>query len=135
MDPNLEGGEAGPALRGRAFATKWSGKPVAELYEQTRRTMPVTQPGGLTRSQYSELVALVLTSNAMPVGELAQAVAGRFEDARHGMAASSRRCRQHQLFAAGPDRRGQCLAAEGRLALALGQFRRVDLAESRGDAR
>ena len=73
--PNLEGGEAGPALRGRAFTTKWSGKPVAELYEQTRRTMPVTQPGGLTRSQYSELVALVLTSNAMPVGELAQAVA------------------------------------------------------------
>ena len=72
---NLEGGEAGPALRGRAFTTKWAGKPVAELYDFTRRTMPVTQPGGLTRSQYSDLVALVLTRNDLPTGDLAQAVA------------------------------------------------------------
>lgn len=71
---NLEGGEAGPALRGRTFTTKWTGKPVAELYEITRRTMPVTQPGGLTRSQYSDLVALVLARNGMPAGDLAQAV-------------------------------------------------------------
>lgn len=71
---NLEGGEAGPALRGRTFTTKWTGKPVAELYELTRRTMPVTQPGGLTRSQYSDLVALVLARNGMPAGDLAQAV-------------------------------------------------------------
>ncbi len=72
---NLEGGEAGPALRGRAFVGKWTGKPVAELYEFTRRTMPVTQPGGLTRSQYSDLVALVLTRNELPTGDLAKAVA------------------------------------------------------------
>jgi quinoprotein glucose dehydrogenase len=72
---NLEGGEAGPALRGRAFTTKWAGKPVGELYDFTRRTMPVTQPGGLTRSQYSDLVALVLTRNDLPTGDLSQAVA------------------------------------------------------------
>ncbi|MBK9252031.1 MAG: cytochrome c [Proteobacteria bacterium] len=47
-----EGGEAGPARRGTAFLAKWGPKPWQELYEQTRRTMPVTQPAGLARSQY-----------------------------------------------------------------------------------
>ena len=64
----LEGGEAGPALRGSVFATKWGDKPLADLFEQTRRTMPVTQPGGLPRSQYADLIAYILYGNGHPAG-------------------------------------------------------------------
>ncbi|MEO6080595.1 MAG: PQQ-binding-like beta-propeller repeat protein [Steroidobacteraceae bacterium] len=61
----LEGGEAGPALRGQTFMNKWKDKPFTELFEQTRRTMPVTQPGGLPREQYMQLLALVLSTNGI----------------------------------------------------------------------
>jgi quinoprotein glucose dehydrogenase len=61
----LEGGEAGPALRGQAFMNKWRDKPFAELFEQTRRTMPVTQPAGLPREQYEQLLAYVMASNGI----------------------------------------------------------------------
>ena len=61
----LEGGEAGPALRGQVFMNKWREKPFAELFEQTRRTMPVTQPAGLPREQYEQLLAYVMASNGI----------------------------------------------------------------------
>src|SRR5213080_4004488 len=57
-----EGGEAGPALRGNVFQRKWGTKPW-DLYEQTRRTMPVTAPGTLPAAQYEDLVALLLSVN------------------------------------------------------------------------
>jgi mono/diheme cytochrome c family protein len=63
-----EGGEAGPALRGEVFQRKWAARPWQELFEQTRRTMPVTQPGGLPRSQYEDLVALLLSVNGTAPG-------------------------------------------------------------------
>ena len=62
-----EGGEAGPALRGSTFQRKWADKPW-DLYEQTRRTMPATQPGGLPRAQYEDLVALLLSVNGQEPG-------------------------------------------------------------------
>jgi len=65
---SLEGGEAGPALRGEVFQRKWATRPWQELFEQTRRTMPITQPGGLPRSQYEDLVALLLSVNGQPAG-------------------------------------------------------------------
>jgi quinoprotein glucose dehydrogenase len=63
-----EGGEAGPALRGTAFLAKWGPKPWQELFEQTRRTMPVTQPAGLARSQYEDVLALILSVNGQAPG-------------------------------------------------------------------
>jgi quinoprotein glucose dehydrogenase len=60
---NLEGGEAGLALKGRVFTDKWAGKPDAELIELTRSTMPKTQPGGLSRTQYTDVVAYIRGSN------------------------------------------------------------------------
>jgi quinoprotein glucose dehydrogenase len=61
---NMGGGEAGPPLRGRAFMRKWSGQSQA-LFELTRRTMPVTQPGGLSQSDYSQLTALMMSGGDM----------------------------------------------------------------------
>jgi quinoprotein glucose dehydrogenase len=72
---SLEGGEAGPALRGQVFMAKWAGKPYAELYEQTRRTMPVTAPGGLSGEQYTQLLALILERNGMAPSAASTAVA------------------------------------------------------------
>jgi quinoprotein glucose dehydrogenase len=62
---NLEGGEAGPSLRGKAFLDKWVARPYAELLEQTRRTMPVTRPGSLSITQTAELLALIAQRNGV----------------------------------------------------------------------
>src|SRR5689334_15514226 len=66
--PAQEGGEAGPALRGEAFQRKWAARPWQDLFEQTRRTMPITQPAGLPRAQYEDLVALILSVNGQATG-------------------------------------------------------------------
>jgi quinoprotein glucose dehydrogenase len=71
----LEGGEAGPALRGQAFMSKWANKPFAELFEQTRRTMPVTQPGKLSREEYAGVLAHVMESNGLKPSAIALDVA------------------------------------------------------------
>jgi quinoprotein glucose dehydrogenase len=71
-----EGGEAGPALRGEVFQRKWAARPWQELFEQTRRTMPITQPGGLPRSQYEDLVALLLSVNGQPMGSARLSASG-----------------------------------------------------------
>jgi quinoprotein glucose dehydrogenase len=63
----MEGGVAGPALQGAAFRQKW-GNRWTQLFEQTRRTMPVTQPGGLPGAQYEELSALMLSVNGVAPG-------------------------------------------------------------------
>ncbi len=68
---NQEGGEAGPALRGTTFMNKWSVKPWQDLYEETRRTMPKTQPAALSRSQYEDVVALILAANGQTPGATA----------------------------------------------------------------
>ncbi len=62
----MGGGEAGPPLRGRAFTRKWNGQSQA-LFELTRRTMPVTQPGGLSQSAYAQLTALMINGGAPTV--------------------------------------------------------------------
>jgi len=66
--PAQEGGEAGPALRGEVFQRKWAARPWQDLFEQTRRTMPITQPAGLPRAQYEDLVALILSVNGQATG-------------------------------------------------------------------
>lgn len=70
----LEGGEAGPALRGQTFMRKWANKPFSELFEVTRRTMPLTQPGRLSREQYAGLLAHVMESNGIAASAIAMDV-------------------------------------------------------------
>jgi quinoprotein glucose dehydrogenase len=64
---SMEGGMAGPALQGSAFVQKW-GNRWQQLFEQTRRTMPVTQPGSLQGSEYESLAALMLSRNGQAPG-------------------------------------------------------------------
>jgi len=64
---SLQGGAAGPALAGNAFMQKWANRWIP-LFEQTRRTMPVTAPGSLPGSQYEDLSAFLMLSNGQSPG-------------------------------------------------------------------
>ena len=66
---NLMGGEAGPAIAGDEFLTKWNGKTAADLYELIRKTMPSDDPGGLSTRQYADLVAYTFSANNFPAGQ------------------------------------------------------------------
>jgi S-disulfanyl-L-cysteine oxidoreductase SoxD len=66
---NLGGGEAAPALAGDEFLHKWNGKTAGDLFESIRKTMPSEDPGSLSRRQYADLVAYILSVNEFPVGQ------------------------------------------------------------------
>ena len=66
---NLSGGEGAPALVGDQFLSKWEGKTAGNLFELIRKTMPSEDPGNLSRRQYADLVAYVLSANEFPAGE------------------------------------------------------------------
>lgn len=58
-----------PTLRGSAFLTNWQGRSVADLFNYTRRNMPVGAGGSLPDTQYLALVAYMLEVNGFPAGE------------------------------------------------------------------
>ena len=70
-------GDRGPALTGEEFVSRWDGRTVGDLFELIRLTMPDDDPGALTRQQYADLVAYILSTNKFPAGktELARDVA------------------------------------------------------------
>ncbi len=69
----LRGSDAGPALVGAGFWTKWGGQSLAALYQITQSTMPVNNPNGFNSVQYANLVAFMLQQNGLPAGETAMA--------------------------------------------------------------
>jgi mono/diheme cytochrome c family protein len=66
---NLMGGEAAPAIAGADFLHKWNGKTTGDLFELMRKTMPSEDPGNLSRRQYAEIVAYILSVNEFPAGQ------------------------------------------------------------------
>lgn len=60
-------GEA-PALVGAQFISDFDGLTLGDLFERIRTTMPLNNPGGLSRDQYSDILAFVLKSNGFPAG-------------------------------------------------------------------
>jgi mono/diheme cytochrome c family protein len=67
--PNLTGGESGPALVGSDFIANWSDKSVGDLFERTRIDMPKDSPGRLSRQQYADVIAYILSANKYPAGD------------------------------------------------------------------
>ena len=65
----LRGSEAGPALVGAQFWTKWGGMNLAALFQITASTMPVNNPNGFSPEQYANLIALILQQNGLPAGQ------------------------------------------------------------------
>ena len=55
---------------GRTFDAIWAGVPAAALYVRIANTMPLDQPGSLSVSQVSNLMAHILNENGNPSGDL-----------------------------------------------------------------
>ena len=68
--PSLSGGE-GPALVGPLFAGTWEGVMLNELHDRIRQTMPLDNPGVLSRQDTSDIIAYMLKSGTMPAGTTA----------------------------------------------------------------
>ncbi|MDT8397614.1 MAG: PQQ-binding-like beta-propeller repeat protein [Pseudomonadales bacterium] len=67
--PNLSDGPLGAPLKGPEFMQKYGGRPVAELFDVTRSTMPSANPGALDAATYASLVAFMLQQNAVVAGQ------------------------------------------------------------------
>jgi mono/diheme cytochrome c family protein len=61
-------GEA-PALIGAQFIGDFNGLTVGDLFVRIRTTMPLSNPGSLTRDEYAALLAFVLKSNGYKAGQ------------------------------------------------------------------
>jgi S-disulfanyl-L-cysteine oxidoreductase SoxD len=67
----LLGQEAAPALVGDAFNANWEGTTMGDLFNRIRTTMPLNQPGALSRAQTADVVAFLLQSGKFPSGMVA----------------------------------------------------------------
>jgi cytochrome c553 len=65
----LGGGEAVPALRGVSFNANWEGVALADLYDRIRMTMPPMNSGSLSRQEYADVLAYVLSASGFPAGK------------------------------------------------------------------
>ena len=57
-----------PALAGRSFAQRWSGKSVQTLFGYVRRNMPLGAGNSLGGQQYADVVAFLLARNGLSAG-------------------------------------------------------------------
>jgi len=58
-----------PPLAGTAFMRHWQGSTVGSLYEFTRVSMPISNPGQFSDQQYIDIIAYMLSYHGAPVGE------------------------------------------------------------------
>ncbi|HZD90422.1 MAG TPA: cytochrome c [Pseudolabrys sp.] len=65
----LQGG-AGPALAGYKFASnlQYSGMSAKQLYSFISKQMPANAPGSLSKKQYLQVMAYILSKNGYPQG-------------------------------------------------------------------
>ena len=69
--PDLGGSFEAPALAGPTFRGAWEERPVAELIELVRLTMPPGAGGSLAPEEYASVVAYVLQENGFEAGAVA----------------------------------------------------------------
>jgi S-disulfanyl-L-cysteine oxidoreductase SoxD len=65
----LSGGESAPPLTGGAFMANWNGLTMGDLFDRIRKTMPLSNPGRLTRQQDADILAFLLSANKFPAGK------------------------------------------------------------------
>jgi S-disulfanyl-L-cysteine oxidoreductase SoxD len=67
--PEMEGaGVDVPALAEERFMRKWSGRPLRDLFDLIKMTMPENAPGSLSDRAYADLLASILQANGFPAG-------------------------------------------------------------------
>jgi cytochrome c5 len=65
----LEGAGQIAPLSGDEFMAAWAGRTLADLYTQTQKTMPTSQPGSLKPDETVKLLAYILRANKFPAGK------------------------------------------------------------------
>jgi mono/diheme cytochrome c family protein len=66
---DLTGADEIPALSGPAFLANWDGLTVGDLAERVRRSMPLNNPGQLSRQQITDILCYMLSANGFPAGK------------------------------------------------------------------
>ena len=66
--PSLEGADMTPPLVGGGFTSNWNDLTLGDLFERIRLTMPLDNPGKLSRQQNVDVIAFILQTNAWPSG-------------------------------------------------------------------
>jgi quinoprotein glucose dehydrogenase len=58
-----------PPLSGDVFKGNWNGRPLSDLFDKIRKTMPRDDQGKLTAKQTADVVAFILKFNQYPAGK------------------------------------------------------------------
>lgn len=66
---DLAGIDEAPSLVGKDFLDDWDGRTVGALFDKTRRNMPRDNPGRLSATEYSDVLAYILSENKFPAGK------------------------------------------------------------------
>lgn len=77
----LEGADVNPPLAGPGFLANWHGRNLRELTTRTRTTMPLDDPGGLSASETTDIIAYLLQRNDFPAGDSELSPASRAQQA------------------------------------------------------
>jgi mono/diheme cytochrome c family protein len=64
----LQGASTGSPLTGADFLANWSGRPLSDLVDKIRTTMPFDAPGSLSPQQAIDLTAHILQAGKFPAG-------------------------------------------------------------------
>lgn len=54
---------------GNDFAASWGGKPLFDLFDKVKTTMPEDNPGSLKPQQYADIISYFLKLNKFPAGQ------------------------------------------------------------------
>jgi len=65
----LQGVEGAPGFAGGEFANRWGGKPLSALFDYIMTQMPPGRPGAVGDRGTADIIAFVLSRNAMPAGQ------------------------------------------------------------------
>ena len=65
---SLTGNGQATALVGAPFMAHWAGRPIADLFDRVRTTMPQKKPNSLSREAYLDIVTYLMQANDFPAG-------------------------------------------------------------------
>jgi mono/diheme cytochrome c family protein len=66
---SLTDGTQAPPLAGDAFLASWKGNSLGALFEKTSTMMPSNDPGSLSKEQYADVLAYILSVGKAPAGK------------------------------------------------------------------
>jgi cytochrome c len=58
-----------PPLSGDVFKGNWNGRPLSDLFDKMKRTMPRDDPGTISLAQNADILAYMLKFNGFPSGK------------------------------------------------------------------